>query len=103
METTYLTTEEFHRLPDYSASIPTGTTIGKKWRRYVCHFKDSKGIEFFSDNVPENMKLISEEWRMGEYVPHDDPNLVGIKWTKILIVGKLEVDKLIAKFNERHE
>lgn len=44
-------------LSEYSTSLPTGTTIGKRWKQ----------------RRPDG-------WLIGEYVPHQDPGTVGIKW-----------------------
>lgn len=58
-----LTQEAFNKLMEYSTTNPTGTTIGKQWKRH-------KG---------------GDEWLMCEYIPHSDPNLVGISYKKIVI------------------
>jgi hypothetical protein len=63
-----LTQHEFDALLDYSASLPTGTTIGKQWKRRNDYHDKSKG------------------WRLGEYVEHDNPDLVGIRWRDIEII-----------------
>jgi hypothetical protein len=59
---------EFKALPEYSATHPTGTTIGKRWRRHDgAHdpiFRQRGGIPI---------------WYVLEYVAHPDPKLVGIK------------------------
>lgn len=62
-----LTQQEFDALHDYSASLPTGTTIGKQWKRRNDYYDASKG------------------WQLGEYVEHPDPNLGGIRWRDIEI------------------
>lgn len=49
------------QLPEYSCSLPTATTIGKRWRRR------SNGA-----------------WWLGEYYDIGDPKRVGIRWAKIL-------------------
>ena len=68
MEKIWLTLEQFEKLDDYSCSIPTGTTIGKTWRRRVPYLfpvtKDTK-------------------WYRGKYVEHSDPNKTGIEWALI--------------------
>lgn len=61
--------EDFQALPDYSASIPTGTTIGKRWKRRKDYHDESKG------------------WRLGEYVGHLNPDLVAIRWRTIEVVS----------------
>lgn len=58
-----MTREDLERLDEYSLSLPTGTTIGKRWRRRV-----------------------GNGWYIGEYVAHEDPTLVGIRWTPVVIV-----------------
>lgn len=62
-----LTRVEFHMLPEYSCTIPTGTTIGKRWRR-----REPYG-------APEERAA----WFMGEYVPSPMPGHVGIHWRRI--------------------
>jgi hypothetical protein len=64
-----LTQREFDELLDYSASLPTGTTVGKRWKRRNDYHDESKG------------------WRLGEYVEHDNPDLVGIRWRDIEIIS----------------
>jgi len=66
--TVEMTQAEFDALSDYSASLPTGTTVGKRWKRRNVYQDESKG------------------WRLGEYVEHDNPELVGIRWRNIQIV-----------------
>lgn len=70
-----LTQAEFNALLDYSASLPTGTTIGKQWKRRNDYYDESKG------------------WRLGEYVEHPNPDLVGIRWRDIEIVPAADVVK----------
>lgn len=59
--------EELMRLPDYSMSLPTGTTIGKRWRR-----DNGKG-----------------GWAIGEYVPSAIPDHVDIKWSQVQLLEDL--------------
>lgn len=58
---------EFDALLEYSTTLPTGTTIGKKWKRHILS------------------GLNRGEWWLGEYVadPQGDPKMVGITWKKI--------------------
>jgi hypothetical protein len=58
---------EMLELPEYSVTLPTGTTIGKRWRR-----RDPQA---------------TSGWTMGEYVPHADPALVGIRWREIALTS----------------
>ena len=53
---------EFDELLEYSTSLPTGTTIGKRWKRKM---KDG--------------------WFLGEYVPGGEPGHINIKWKRIRI------------------
>lgn len=65
--------DELERLPEYSTSIPTGTTIGKRWRRNC----NGVGIDGIGNWVePEG----PPEWMIGEYVPDPRDGYVGIKW-----------------------
>lgn len=68
-DTAVMDQEAFNALPDYSCSLPTGTTIGKRWKRRRDYHDETKG------------------WVMGEYVTHRDPNLTGIVWRDIEVVS----------------
>lgn len=57
-----LTKAEFDALLTYDTSLPTGTTVGKRWKR-----------------------VIGDVWWMGEYVAHADPGVTGIRWSKIRV------------------
>lgn len=63
--------EEFRRLPEYSCSIPTGKTIGKRWKR---------GEPYGHPEV----------WFLCEYVELDPPEPDRIGWTahEILVVER---------------
>lgn len=68
-----MTEREFEALHDYSCSVPTGTTIGKVWRRREPYRADQlRPGEAF-------------QWYLGEYVVDRDPKYVGILWRKIVI------------------
>lgn len=77
-ETIVLTKQEFDSLPEYSCSIPTGTTIGKKWKMNRFAFVK------FEDGIKR------EEWHLCEYVEHADPKLVGISYKSIVAILKLK-------------
>ncbi len=67
-----MTPEELKKLPEYSCSLPTGTTIGKRWRRRIPYYT----------NQPLQC------WLVAEYVPHPDPDLTGIKWRQVVLVDR---------------
>jgi hypothetical protein len=82
-ETIELTRKEFAALLEYSTSIPTGTTIGKRWR---CN----KAVTRVHDGTHDEFGRVCDDWWMGEYVeetqePWKMKGYVGIKWRKILI------------------
>jgi hypothetical protein len=58
-ESAVMTPQQYSQLTVYNTSLPTGKTIGKRWR--------------------------AGEW-MGEYVKCEEPGYVGIRWRKILLV-----------------
>ncbi len=69
-----LSTREFKSLKEYSCSLPTGTYIGKRWRR----------------RVPYGERPDAEpEWFMGEYVESLIPGEIGIEWTRIILFQAL--------------
>lgn len=72
-----LTSSEFAALAEYSRTLPTGTTIGKRWRRKavgpVAH------LDFWNGTPVQEPDV----WWMGEYVEHEQPDTVGIRWSRI--------------------
>lgn len=68
LATVHLTKAEFDALGEYSTTLPTGTTIGKRWKRAKPW--DSK----------------NPTWYLGEYVPGAFPGSVGIKWSHIILL-----------------
>lgn len=75
MEKLPISREYLRNLPEYSTSIPTGAIVGKRWKRNPLH------REVRSSELPEHL------WTVGEYVPHPDPELVGIRWYRVDVVG----------------
>ena len=67
MDEIVISRAELAALPEYSCSLPTGTTIGKRWRASTTF------------GLPKESARV-EEWKIAEYVEHPDPDLVGIKW-----------------------
>jgi hypothetical protein len=65
-----LSIKEFEALPDYSCSLPTGTTVGKQWRRRT-PYCIGQGI--------------IHEFYLGEFVESYKPGQIGIEWTRILL------------------
>lgn len=91
LETVYLTDAEFKDLPNYSGSVPTlsrgkgDNIIGvKRWRRCTDYYKQRE---------PETT------WLLGEYIEEASERIM-IRWREIKTVRQ-EVDKLIARFEER--
>lgn len=76
---TYVTREEFDALPEYSCTVPTGTAIGKKWKRHTPYRRPDSCIR------PTHN---CGHWFMGEYVRDPDPEMVGIHWTMLIITGE---------------
>ena len=66
----FMSMKYFDKLLEYSASLPTGTYLGKRWKR----------------REPYLDKLTTYyNWFMGEYVKDDDPNQTKIIWRHIYI------------------
>jgi len=81
-----LTRREFDRMPEYSQTLPTGKTIGKRWRRNAYDLRrlpvEVCGLRFVFPHPPV--------WILGEYVPprpDTPPDCVAIEWSRIEIVG----------------
>ena len=69
MRDTVISRNELFDLLEYSCSLPTGTTIGKRWRCDVHAYRKPL--------IPEDR----HEWRIGKYVEHPDSDKVGIEWS----------------------
>ena len=68
-----MTAGELRELLEYSCSLPTGTKIGKTWKR------NNAAYGRRPPGTPP-------DWWMGEYVEDPDPELVGIVWRKIIVM-----------------
>ena len=85
MKTVTLTRREFGELGEYSCSLPTGTTIGKRWRRNVNAYRVGPVVHLdFWNGTPVREEL-PDEWWMGEYVESKEPGMVGINWYRIVL------------------
>lgn len=69
-----LTQVELDKLPEYSCSLPTGTTVGKRWKR------DANAYQGLS-------KGTLSAWWIGEYVDHPNPAMVNITWTRVRLMA----------------
>lgn len=66
MKALHLTREEFAALPEYSCTLPTGTTPGKRWRAQM-GFADPEGTK--------------PRWYVGEYgAVSSDGRSIAINW-----------------------
>lgn len=85
----HLTAAELDRLLEYSASLPTGTTIGKRWRRNVNAYRCATCDEHTFGHGRGECRVFAAlppEWWIGEYVEDPDPKFVGIRWTRVRVV-----------------
>ena len=91
----YLAQEKINALLTYDTSLPTGTTVGKQWKcRSGCSW----------------LGFDKEDWLLGEYTEHSDPNKVGIIWSKIVksetngVKEKAEQSSinLLSRWKQRH-
>lgn len=62
---TFVTQAEFDELREYSHTLPSGTVIGRRWKR--------------------REPLARKGWVLGEYVACDIPNKVGIRWSELRV------------------
>lgn len=65
-----LSAREFESLKDYSCSLPTGQSIGKRWRRRS-PYQTTPGV--------------AHTFAMGEYVETYKAGMIGIQWTPIIL------------------
>lgn len=68
-----LTRDEFEKLPEYSATLPTGVVIGKCWRR----------------------KMRANQWIIGEYVASaTKEHHAEVRWSRLKILDEAPVSPL---------
>jgi hypothetical protein len=70
-----LTAREFMELPEYSATVPTGAFIGKRWRCLVG-----------SHDLPWCQAGGIPRWVIREYVAVADPKMAGIKQYRPIVI-----------------
>ena len=85
--TVQLTKREFDELSEYSCTLPTGTTLGKRWKRDQNAYRHPVCAHLHIFDGTREPDFRGPSWWMGEYVPDPDPKMVGIRWYKIEIVG----------------
>jgi hypothetical protein len=77
-----LSSSAFSALREYSRTLPTGTTIGKRWKRNArdgYYFPvDVWGLRFVFPAPPR--------WMMGEYAESTLPGMVDILWYRVEVV-----------------
>lgn len=53
---------ELESMPEYSTSLPTGTTVWKMWKRKIV-----------------------DQWVVGQYIPCEEPGMIGTRWYEVLL------------------
>jgi hypothetical protein len=76
-----ITAEKLKKLPEYSATLPTGQTIGKRWKRNI---HPSCREQYGPSGLPPERCT----WIVGEFYKHPDPNLTGILWYDVEVVDE---------------
>lgn len=76
-----MTLDYFDGLLTYNSSLPTGTFIGKRWKKF--EGRDGRVVR------PRSWDGDAVRWVMGEYVECDppDPDRVAIVWYRITHVS----------------
>lgn len=104
-----MTKAKLDELPEYSCSLPTGTTPGKKWKRDVnFHARRDPRVmvahlDFWSGRpalagagalIPVPPEEHEPRWVLGEYFElADDDKNVGIRWTPIEVIERTALEE----------
>jgi hypothetical protein len=64
--------EEFDNMLEYSCTLPTGTIVGKRWKRRE---------PYHTRPIPQ----APNDWYMGEYVDIGKDDKVGIVWRRLYV------------------
>lgn len=83
-----LTASELAELPEYSCSLPTGTTIGKRWRRNRAAYARGTVVGLHPFDGTPIVEYPDEEWWLGEYVDIGEPERVGIVWRRVRVAAE---------------
>ena len=87
-----LSPSDLAALREYSRTLPTGTTIGKRWKRNAndgLRFPiDAWGLRFVFPAPPR--------WMMGEYAESTLPGMVDILWYRVEVVEEGEGERCAA-------
>jgi len=78
----YMIQKELNKYAEYSCSLPTGQSLGKKWVR-------NQSFLLPADHPKKHIG----DWWLGEYVPDPDPKMIGVRWVPIEVVdvwGKVD-------------
>lgn len=67
---------ELESMDEYSCSVPSGTTLWKMWKRNRNAYRRTYPGE---EPYPPS-------WMVGQYIPHKDPEYVGIRWFGVKIL-----------------
>ena len=91
MEELWVTQQELTDLGEYSCSMPTGTYIGKRWKRNLNAYNPC--VEYDPDNP---------DWIIGEYYDIGSTTDIGIRWFKPMIRQRLKTAVELAQENQPH-
>ena len=69
-EEEFIERKDLKKLLEYSCSLPTGTTVGKRWRRDVNFNRPHNGLTWREP-----------EWIIGEYYDIGSEKTIGIRWS----------------------
>jgi hypothetical protein len=69
---------------EYSRSLPSGTTVGKKW--FCNRDLDRVGSEASIAYAEHVMADVFMDWWLCEYTEHPDPKLIAISYKKVRII-----------------
>lgn len=77
----------FEALLVYSSTLPTGTRIGKVWRRYVCTEHETCGVRY-----TPNPSTCRGYWLLGEYHDIGEAARVGLRWHQLLVCADVALE-----------
>jgi len=78
-----LTRAEFEALSEYSITLPTGTTIGRRWKRNLNAYRQLFYTHLHPWDGSPVVEPRGDNWWLGEYAPSPKPKTVLILWSKI--------------------
>lgn len=81
-KTATMSEETFNRLLNYSSTFPTGTYVGKMWKRGGGRTEEQELLEYAA---PGYLEEVPPNWWLCWYADHPEPGQIAIHYREIVL------------------